>query len=159
MVGFSFGIIASNAALPPRIVIPKARHLRIEKTAAQAFDMSIGSLSLYNGPNHIAPVTGIVFPGAYKPTSDWHQLQDPWDLSIATSTISNRIYMEVDFGLGGVEYDKVRVAVPATHQLALNGFSLLVMDTNGDIMFQYLFTNITASSPLIFQFDMDGNLL
>jgi hypothetical protein len=100
------------------------------------------------------------------PASDWKRMNDGLPTTAATTDAAPNAYLELDFGDGGRDADRIRVvhwSANATYQpiisRRLNGVTLMVMDSARNVIFQYTFNGMTETSPNVFDFNMKGDWL
>jgi hypothetical protein len=67
--------------------------------------------------------------------------------------------MQLNFKVGGVKTNRVRVVHRGIEIRRSNGIKLEVIDPNGSVIFSYMFNGIDVGSPLIDDFDMSGRKL
>ena len=76
----------------------------------------------------------------------------------ASTIYCNGGFLELDFGENGIDADCIRLVV-MNGWGRLNGDTLSVKDTLNNTVFELPFSGLTASSPQILNFNMDGTLL
>lgn len=105
---------------------------------------------------------GVVFPAPFNSTTNWEKANDGLSYTVASPIVTTNSYIELDFGVGGKETDKVRLVNRTINQDTierLNFVTLCVMDSSRKIMFQHTFSGITINSPAMFDFDLQGRML
>ena len=71
----------------------------------------------------------------------------------AAASPAANAYMELDFGSGGRMTDKVVVGhVQSADYLCINGVTMMVMDEQRNVIFQYTFADFTTVPPVRSEF-------
>ena len=85
---------------------------------------------------------------------DWQSLNDGDSTTMGYASPSPNAYMELDFGVGGVETTCVRVIHSTWVRTRLNGIMLSIMDNARTVLYQYTWSNVVNSSPMIDNFNL-----
>lgn len=157
------------------IASPLVRFLRLEQTVGRKDFVTVAQLEAHHGSQRLVAVEGKVEPlmmwnqngtQVMHPASDWKLMNDGLTTTITTTDAAPNAYLELDFGEGGKEVDRIRVVhwlASAVYQpivsKRLNGVALLVMDSDRNIIFQYTFNGMDEKSPITFDFNMKGDWL
>jgi hypothetical protein len=91
--------------------------------------------------------------------NDWIYLNDGNVATYCATEQGPNNMMELDFGEGGKKMNRVRLVHSVGGMDRSNGVALSAIDPKGIILFQYLFANVTESSPMIVLFDMTGKVV